>query len=262
MVNYSIPITFSDLEDTDRDFEKYYGEKFPVEIQHFNKTIELFISLFSNSKRTYRENKTDYIQLLAVRILQDSRSALILASKGLYPQSIGLTRSVLESISLIYDFKINPTHEDIWFNGSMNQRDKLFKAATVRKRVDAAKITNVANIKGLYSLLSQWSIHTNRDSLIWYMEIHDHILKYHWAGYSQSPIATIIVFLSPIFALSQGLFVLTEEDLYTFIGSGWVDDYMKWKSEHLIIAKKIANLLGRDTFDNKVMKSPKIKYSE
>lgn len=258
MVNYILPIKYNDLEETDNEFQTFYEKKFSNEINHFKHATELLISLFSNASRTSKQDGLDYIQLIAVRILQDSRCALMLALKGLYPQSVGLTRGVLESVFLIYDFKINPKHENIWFNGSKRQRERLFSGKNVRQRVSESGITDVSVGASLYSLLSQWSLHVNRESHIWYLEIKNHILKYHWAGYSQSELASSIVFLSTIFALSQGLFVIAEENLYTFNNSNWLDDYILWKKEHLQLFKKVASLIGNQTFQDVQMKSPKI----
>ena len=141
---YKMPITYKNIEDEDILLEKSQLNHYKDEIEHFKKTSELYISLFSNSKRLHRENgKLDHVQLIAVRIFQDTRVAFILALKGMYPQAASLLRGSLESINLIYDFVINPEHEDLWFDAGKNKRAELFKTGTVRKRVDEANIINL-----------------------------------------------------------------------------------------------------------------------
>lgn len=150
---YKMPISYKKIEDEDILSEKSQLDHYKDEIEHFKKTSELYISLFSNSKRLYREEgKPDHIQLIAIRIYQDTRAAFILALKGMYPQSASLLRGSLESINLIYDFVINPQHEDLWFDAGKNKRAELFKASSVRKRVEESNITNIEPSKGLYNL--------------------------------------------------------------------------------------------------------------
>lgn len=77
MANYKKPIYFSDIKKQDEEVTVYLENKYKDEILYFQRTAELYISLFSNAERTFRKNdKIDYIQLAAVKILQDSRATL------------------------------------------------------------------------------------------------------------------------------------------------------------------------------------------
>jgi len=250
---YKVPITWQNIEEQDTSFEKRQASLYKDEISHFKRMSELYISLFSNSKRINRATgKPDYIQLIAIRIFQDSRGAFILAMKGLYPQAESLLRGVLESINLIYDFIASPTHEDLWFNASISKREKLFKASEVRKRVESSKITNLEPSKGLYSLLSNFSIHTNMESHLWYMETRDKKLFYHWAGHGEGRCSEALMF-SVLSALAQGLFVLTYEGAYA-LDRRWGDDFDKWKGEYLIFVKKFGKIFGDESVEKLVLK--------
>ncbi len=246
MKNYKIPITFKDLEDKDRLFEKNNSEKYKEEIDHFQKTSELFISLFSNSKRIDHDpSKVDYAQLVAIRIFQDTRAAFLLALKGLFPQSSSLLRGVLESTYLVYDFKINPSHEDLWFNGSKNQRNKLFKLSEIKSRVEASRDT--APIKGLYKLLSQFSVHINMESHLWYIETRDKKLFYHWAGYDSGKKSDALVH-SCLNSLAEGLFIFTYEGFYAH-DRDWLGDFTQWKKQHLVFVKKFAKVFDFEGYE-------------
>lgn len=257
MKSYSSPINFTALEDSDLEFEQYHATKYEKEINHFKKTGELFISLFSNSKRINRDSGGDNIYLIAVRIFQDTRCAFILTLKGLYPQASALLRSTLESLNLIYDFKYNPTHEDIWFKASQRKREKLFKVSEVRKRLREVKVKTVEVSTGLYSLLSNWSVHTNLESYLWYVETKDKKVFYHWAGYGSAKKDDALI-LSCLFALSEGLFVITEEEIYAH-DKNWLKDYYIWKKEHLEFAKKFGKIFGDEEIYKVEFKLPNIE---
>ncbi len=255
MKDYKIPLTFEDIEKQDSSLEDIQRKQYEQELQHFKRTSELFISLFSNSKRINRDfDKTDHIQLIAVRIFQDARSALILSLKGLYPQASVLLRNILESISLIYDFKINPEHEDIWMDGSKKKREELFKSSKIRRRIEEAKVTDYEPIKGLYGLLSTWTVHANQESYIWYIELKNKTRLYHWAGHMGGKRADALM-LETVQSLAQGLFVLVEEGIYAF-EKPWLRDYYAWKKEHLEFAKKLARVFGNEDILKLEMKIP------
>ena len=119
-------IKYDELVKQDKAINDISKKEYFAEIEIFQQACELIISLFENSIRTYREkDRLDYIKLISVRVVQDCRSGLILGLRGLYPQSSSLIRGTLESTFLIYDFKINPSHEDLWFNGSKTKRKKI-----------------------------------------------------------------------------------------------------------------------------------------
>ena len=256
---YKKPVLYQDLINQDERLESKFTGKFEEELKHFSNTCELYISLFSNSKRTKRiEGKADYTQLVAVRIFQDARAALKLALKGMHPQSSSLIRGALESLFLIYDFKLNPAHEDIWFSGSKGKRERLFKASEVRKRLKESNVKALEPGKGLYNILSDFSVHSNMESYLWYIESKLDRILYHWAGREVDDRSTVVI-MSAIFALAQGLFVLVEEDIYTFTSVEWIKDYLNWKKDHLKFGKKFGQILGIDTLDSvKMTDNPKI----
>lgn len=255
---YKIPVTYKKLEDNDLLLEHSNSEKYKEEIEHFKQTSELYISLFSNSKRLNRdEAKVDYVQLVAIRIFQDTRAALILALKGLYPQFASLLRGVLESYYLVYDFKINPGHEDIWFDGSKSKRKELFKLSEIKKRVEEGKVTRTDSIKGLYSLLSQYSVHINMESHLWYMETRANRLFYHWAGYDSGKKSDSLV-NSCLNSLAEGLFIFTYEDFYAH-DQNWVDDFTEWKKQHLVFLKRFAKVFDIKGYEELEVKVDKIR---
>lgn len=246
---YNTPITFNNLEDKDIFFEKINSEKYKEEIEHFKQTAELFISLFSNSKRINREEgKVDFVQLVAIRIFQDTRAALILALKGLFPQSSSLLRGVLESCYLIYDFKINPEHEDLWFDGAKSKRKELFKLSEIKKRVEEAHVVDTTPLKGLYNLLSQYSVHINMESHIWYIETGNNKLFYHWAGYESDKKSDAVI-NSCLYSLAQGLFIFTYEDFYAH-NKNWLTDFTEWKKQHLVFIKKFAKVFDIEGYED------------
>lgn len=254
---YKIPVTYKNLEDQDILLEHSNGEKYKEEIDHFKQTSELYISLFSNSKRINRdEAKGDYVQLVAIRIFQDTRAALILALKGLYPQSSSLLRGVLESYCLVYDFKINPDHEDVWFDGSKTKRKELFKLSEIKTRVEESKVIDTTPIKGLYSLLSQFSVHINMESHLWYMQIISNKLLYHWAGYDSGKKSDSLVH-SCLDSLAQGLFIFTHEGFYA-IDKNWVEDFTEWKKQHLVFVKRLAKVFNIEGYETLEVKEDKI----
>lgn len=255
---YNTPISFSLLENEDKSFETFYKEKYKEEIEHFKQTAELYISLFSNSKRTDRDKtKVDYVQLVAIRIFQDTRAALILALKGLFPQSASLLRGVLESYYLAYDFKVNPDHEDLWFNGSKSKREELFKLSEIKKRVEEAKVTDTSPLKGLYNLLSQFSVHINMESHLWYVETKSpNRLFYHWAGYDSVKKSDALVY-SCLNSLAQGLFIFTYEDFYAH-DKNWANDFTEWKNKHLIFIKRFAKVFDFTGYEELTVKKDKI----
>ena len=245
---YKSPITFADLEREDTSFETANSVKYKDEIEQFKQTAELYISLFLNSKRVNRDDsKVDYVQLVAIRIFQDTRAALILALKGLFPQSASLLRGVLESYYLVYDFKVNPEHEDLWFDGSKSKRKELFRLNEIKKRVEEAKVTDTTPLKGLYSLLSQFSVHINMESHLWYIETRNNKLFYHWAGYDSGKKSDTLVH-SCLNALAQGLFIFTYKDFYAH-DRDWLDDFTEWKKEHLVFIKKFAQVFNFEGYE-------------
>ncbi len=241
---YKTSVDWQAIVKQDELFEKEQGSRYEEEIKHFKRMSELYISLFSNSRRINREgDKVDYVQLIAVGIFQDIRASFILAMKGLYPQAGSLLRGVLESIDLIYDFILNPTHEDMWFNAGKSKREKFFKANTVRGRIAKPNHKNIETSKKLYSLLSDYSIHKNMESHLWYIETRDEKLFYHWAGHGKDKRSEALIF-SALMAMAEALFVLTYEGAYA-LDRLWVDDFQKWKGEHLVFVKKFGKIFGR-----------------
>lgn len=253
------PVTYQDLLDQDKKMQEILGEDLKDEIEHYKRTCELYISLFNNVIRTYpSKSAIDCIHLLGVRIFQDSRAAFDLALKGIQPQSSSLVRGALETIFLIYDFKFNPENENIWFEGSKSKREELFKASKVRKRLEG-KIKSHEAGKQIYNLISDFSTHVSVESCHWYMETTPKTLKYHWAG-RKGGIRSILVVLQAMFALSQALFVLVEEDIYTFTNSAWLDEYDEWKKSELEVNKKLGKLIGNNTLEGIIFKpSARIK---
>lgn len=243
-----MPISYSDLENKDYQIETKLRGRYSREIDGFNQTAELIMSLFEkgNSFRTYRKDGRDCIHLISVRALQDLRSALILGLKGLYPQSSALIRGSLESVFIIYDFKLNPENEDIWNDGGKSKREKLFKASEVRNRIKSLKETEPAF--HIYDLISDWSTHANRESYMWYEEINGGKLFYNWAGKYDEYRSDYII-LSIISGLAQVLFVLAEEDIYT-LKRGWYDKYISWKKDFLEVLKVLDNRLGINKLQN------------
>ena len=253
------PVAYNDLLHQDRKLQEILDRDLKVEIEHYKRTCELYISLFNNAIRTYPSKGTvDCIHLLGVRIFQDSRAAFDLALKGLQPQSSYLVRGVLEAIFLIYDFKFNPENESIWFEGSKGKREKLFKASKVRNRLEGKIDTHEAG-KQIYNLISDFSTHVSVESCYWYMETTSKRIKYHWAG-RKVGVRSAMMVLQAMFALSQTLFVLVEQDIYTFTDSKWLDEYDEWKKDELELNKKFGRLIGNDALEGVIFKpSPRIK---
>lgn len=250
-------MTFADLMNEDISFEIQNNKRYRDEIEHFKQTAELYISFFSNSKRIHHDNsKVDYIHLIAVRIFQDIRAAFILTTKGLYPQSALLLRGVLESCYLVYDLKINPEYEELWFNGSKNKRNKLFKFSEVKKRVDEANVTKTRPIKGLYTLLSRFNVHINMESHLWYIETTNNSLIYHWAGYDSDKKSDALIH-SCLDSLAQGLFIFTYEGFYAH-NKTWFNDFSVWKKNHLFFVKKLAKSFDIKGYDELEIKKDKI----
>jgi len=260
MSDYIKPPTYKDLEAQDSELEGLFTERFRDELGHFKRTVELFITLFSNARRTCGKPRgEDWVLLISVGILQNARAALLLALKGLFPQSMILTRSVGESVLLIYDFSVNPDHEDIWFNGGKKKREALFRANEVRTRVREANVTNAKAAASLNDLLSRWTVHANRESHLWYLETTDGTVKVRWAG--QNPTDSnraVITIMSALLALAHGLMVVVEEGFYTFTNSGWVETYFEWKKENLDFMKKFGEVIGDDSVQRITMRRPKI----
>lgn len=255
---YKNPISYKDIAENDINIENEQLDKYRDEIEHFKTTAELYISLFANSKRLRREvGKTDNVQLIAIRIFQDTGAALLLALKGLYPQSSSLLRGTLESINLIYDFIINPQHEDLWFDGSKRKRSEIFKASAVRKRVEDARVMDSKPSKELYALLSDFSVHTNMESHLWYIEITDKIY-FHWAGTGANDKSNALI-ISVLSSLAQGLFVLTYENLYAH-DRHWIESFTEWKKNHLIFMKKYGKLYGDSKIEEMKIMTDKVEY--
>ena len=256
---YKTPVTYKDIEDKDFLLESTQSLKYIDEIVLYKKTAELYLSLFPNARRLYREvDKVDYIQLLAVRIFHDTRAALILSNRGLYPQASALLRGVLDSFNLIYDFKINPENEDLWFNAGKNKRDVMFKAGAVRKRVEESGVNKSSEgSKNLYNLLSNYSVHTNMESHLWYLETRDKTLLYHWAGYDGGKRSETLV-LSVLQSLAQGLFILVYEDIYA-LDRSWTEDFKLWKKDFLVSTKKFGGIFGdTEVLDLEVLEDKEI----
>lgn len=254
---YNTPVSFKNLEDKDLSFEKLNDEKYKDEIEHFKQTAELYISLFSNSQRlNMGEDKVDYVQLVAIRIFQDTRAALMLALKGLFPQASSLLRGVLESYYLVYDFKVNPTHEDIWFNGSKTKRETLFKIGKIKQRVEQSGVIDTTPLKGLYNILSKFSVHINMESHLWYIETRENKLYYHWAGYESGKKSDALI-NSCLDALAQGLFIFTSEGFYAH-DKNWSDDFTEWKKEHLVFIKKFAKVFNFEGYEDLEVKEDKV----
>ncbi len=253
------PVAYQDLLDQGKKLQEILGRDLKDEIEHYKNTCELYISLFNNVVRTYpSKGNIDCIHLLGVRIFQDSRAAFDLALKGIQPQSSSLVRGALEAIFLIYDFKFNPENENIWFEGSKGKREELFKAGKVRKRLEG-KIKSHEAGKQIYNLISDFSTHVTAESCYWYMETTPKSLKYHWAG-RKGGVRSAIMVLQAMFALSQALFVLVEENIYTFTDSAWLDEYDEWKKAELEVNKKLGRLIGNDTLEEVVFTpSPRVK---
>ncbi len=251
-------MTFKDLTNEDISFETKNGKRYRYEIEHFKETSELYISLFSNSKRINRDkSKVDYVQLIAIKIFQDTRAALLLALKGLFPQASSLLRGAIESYYLVYDFKINPNFEDFWFNGSKTQRKKLFKLSAVRQRVKEACVTETGSLNGLYHLLSQISVHVNMESHLWYLELRDKKLFYHWAGFDSVNKSDALI-NSCLQSLAQGLFIFTYEGFYA-LDKNWSADFTVWKKQHLIFVKKLARTFSIEGYEYLDLKEDKIE---
>ncbi len=255
-------VTYQNLLDEDRKLQDILGIELKDEIEQYKKTCELYISLFNNAIRTYREEgKTDYIHLIAVKIFQDSRASFDLALKGQQPQTTCIIRGALEAIFLIYDFKFNPDNEDIWFNAGKGKREDLFKAGKVRNRLEGKMKTHEAG-KVLYGLLSDFSSHANMESCLWYIETTAGRLFYHWAGRREGT-RSIIMVLQAMFVLTQTLFVLVEEDIYTFTNSKWLDEYDEWKKTELEVNQRLGRLIGKDTLEGVVFKpSPRMHVND
>lgn len=256
------PVLYQDLLDQDKRLQVVLERDLKDEIEQYRKTCELYISLFDNAIRTYRtEGETDYIHLIAVKIFQDSRASFDLALRGLQPQATSIVRGALEAIFLIYDFKFNPENEDIWFNAGKGRREKLFKAGKVRNRLEGKMKTHGAG-KCLYALLSDFSTHANMESCLWYIDTTSGRLLYHWAGRKEGS-RSIIMVLQAMFTLSQALFVLVEEDIYTFTSSAWLDEYDEWKRAELEVNKKLGKLIGKDTLEGVIFKpSPRVHVND
>lgn len=245
---YKNPITYDTVVDQDELVNAELSKRYKDELLHFSQTSELFISFFANSKRLNRDpSKIDNVQLISVRIFQDTRAALILTLKGLYPQAATLLRGVLESINLIYDFKINPENEDTWSDAGKNKREELFKSSAVRKRVKESEVCDLKPSNELYKLFSTFSVHTNHESHLWYVELKDKVLFYHWAGQVKKTESMVLV-LSILNSLSQALFVLTYEGLYG-INAFWSEDFTMWKKQDLVFQKKFAAQFGITDFE-------------
>lgn len=253
------PVAYQDLLNQDKKLQEILGEDLKDEIEHYKRTCELYISLFDNVIRTYpSKGAVDCTHLLGVRIFQDSRAAFDLALIGIQPQSSSLVRGALEAIFLIYDFKFNPENEAIWFEGSKNKREELFKPSMVRNRLEG-KIKSHEAGKQIYRLISDFSTHVSVESCYWYMETTPKTLKYHWAGRKAGERSAMMV-LQAMFALSQALFVLVEEDIYTFTNSAWLDEYDEWKKAELEVNKKFGRLIGNNILEAVVFKpSPRVK---
>ncbi len=246
-------IKYEELIKQDKAVNDISRKEYFAEIELFEQTCELIISLFDNSIRTYRKkDKIDYIKLIAVRIVQDCRSGLILGLMGLYPQSSSLIRGALESTFLIYDFKINPVHEDLWFNGSKTKRKKLFKTGEVKKRIEKVLGTELKTAISIYNLFSNWTIHSNMESFLWYIEMTDKMMYYHWAGRYKKNMADMMIF-SCLMSLSHALFVLVHEDIYTFKNAKWMNSFLNWRKNNFIALKKFASIVGIHMYDCKMV---------
>lgn len=253
------PITYQNLLDQDKKLQEILGEDLKDEIEHYKRTCELYISLFNNVIRTYSsKSDIDCIHLIAVRTFQDSRAAFDLALKGIQPQSASLVRGALEAIFLIYDFKFNPENEKVWFDGNKDKREELFKVSKVRKRLEG-KIESHEAGKQIYRLISGSATHVNIESCYWYMETTPNTLRYHWAGRKWGTTSMLTV-LQAMFALSQVLLVLVEEDIYTFTDPSWLDEYDEWKKNELELNKNFGELIGNNALEGIIFKpSPRIK---
>jgi hypothetical protein len=254
MGNYIKPILFTDIDKQDLYLVGLHSIRYRREIAFFKLSAELLISLFSNSQRIKQEGDVDCIQLLTVKTFQDLRASLNLALRGMYAQSITLTRGMLESSFLIYDFKLNPSNEDVWFNGSKTKREKMFKPSKVRERVTKSGGANVKTNSDLYGLLSTWAIHSGHESHIWYVELKKKKVLYHWAGRQDFNISDMII-TSVLSAIANTIFVLVEEGLYAF-KEDWFDDYLKWKKSFLELSRsfKTGGIKGAQ------MKVPKVIF--
>lgn len=238
---YHQQITSIDLEDRDHQIEETLRNEYAEDIAHFHRTIDLIMAIFDNATRSHGDQtRFDYVQLLAIRIVQDSRAAMSLALKGMYPQAVNLTRGVLVSTMLIQDFELHPDHEQIWAEGRKQKREALFKDEAIRARLEKSQATGIKDAKPLYGLISQIAVHTNFESFAWYLEFRGEKLYMHWAGQldkkrSASTIPPIVV------GAGIGLMALMGGKFFIFSNKEIVADFLEWKKAHAQLMTKARN---------------------
>lgn len=233
MADVSNDIQYEDFTKWEKQLENIVAKRHEEEILHIENTLVVITRLFANATRTHRDStKRDVVEILSARAVNDLSASFVLAKKGFYMQSAGLTRNILEAAFLILDFKINPENEDLWIFGTNNQRGAKFKTEEVRRRIEAHPTYNAEAGKGMYGHLSKYTLHGNFEASASHIEVGESNTAVHFTPRNEEKLSNF-AFFALISASGYLLLQLVEEDIYTLKQSDFPVVYKVWKRAHL-----------------------------
>ena len=132
---------------------------------HFS-MIEKSMDVFYHFSHVYI-NKDDHqliIQLLGIRLFNESAAAIKIIMSGYYQASVCIQRTLLEMVFLLDYFTTNKNLIDEWYNGDEKSRSGKFSPFMVRQELDKRDELKEKKRQEQYKMLCELGAHPTPNS--------------------------------------------------------------------------------------------------